>query len=66
MADNEEEILSPCNGKCETDERDICTGCYRSVEEIVKWVRVDEKTREMYWKKIELRRKMYEDSEKSQ
>ena len=66
MAANEEEIPSPCNGKCETDERDICTGCYRSVEEIVKWTRVDDKTREMYWNKIELRRKMYANSEGQQ
>jgi uncharacterized protein len=66
MAANEEEIPSPCNGKCETDESDICTGCYRSVEEIVKWTRVDDKTREMYWNKIELRRKMYVNNEGQQ
>ncbi|MGZ0657463.1 DUF1289 domain-containing protein [Coraliomargarita sp. W4R53] len=28
---------SPCNDECELDHNDICTGCYRSIAEIIDW-----------------------------
>jgi uncharacterized protein len=66
MAATEEDIPSPCNDKCEMDDRDICTGCFRSLEEIVKWTRVDTKTRDIYWQKIALRRKLHLENESRQ
>ena len=31
------EPQSPCISVCALDEKDICTGCYRSAEEITDW-----------------------------
>lgn len=55
----ENEIPSPCNDQCEMDDDDICTGCFRSFIEVVKWSKVDDSTRERYMKNIEERRKTY-------
>jgi len=30
-------VLSPCINICEVDETNICTGCYRSLNEIAAW-----------------------------
>ena len=30
-------IVSPCTGTCELDETDVCSGCFRSIEEIISW-----------------------------
>ena len=34
---SEQEPQSPCISVCMLDERDICTGCFRSAEEITDW-----------------------------
>lgn len=34
---NDTEPQSPCISICALDEQDICTGCYRSAEEITDW-----------------------------
>ncbi|MGH1540960.1 MAG: DUF1289 domain-containing protein [Arenicella sp.] len=31
------EVKSPCIGTCKIDQKDICVGCYRSLEEIRQW-----------------------------
>ena len=31
------EIESPCTGICKLDERQVCVGCLRSIDEIVAW-----------------------------
>jgi predicted Fe-S protein YdhL (DUF1289 family) len=38
-------VLSPCVRNCCLDENDICMGCYRSLDEILRWsgASVDEK-----------------------
>jgi uncharacterized protein len=59
MTANEEEIPSPCNDNCFMDDDDICTGCFRSFMEIVKWTKVDANTRELYMKNVEERRRSY-------
>jgi predicted Fe-S protein YdhL (DUF1289 family) len=33
-------IVSPCIRVCELDERGICRGCYRTLEEIGAWSRL--------------------------
>lgn len=34
---NDSEPRSPCISVCVLDERDVCTGCYRSAAEITDW-----------------------------
>jgi hypothetical protein len=31
------EINSPCIGACGLDAKDICMGCFRSIDEILVW-----------------------------
>lgn len=30
-------IESPCINQCSLDENNICSGCYRSISEIIEW-----------------------------
>lgn len=30
-------LNSPCIGRCELDEKDICLGCHRTLDEIAEW-----------------------------
>jgi predicted Fe-S protein YdhL (DUF1289 family) len=30
-------VPSPCVRNCCLDERDVCLGCYRHIEEIIRW-----------------------------
>lgn len=30
-------VVSPCVSVCEVDERDICVGCLRTLDEIAAW-----------------------------
>jgi len=39
---NEDKIASPCVRQCCLDERDICLGCYRSLDEILAWHTMDQ------------------------
>ena len=43
-----EMIESPCMGNCCLNEKDICLGCYRSLEEITSWAMADNNTRLQY------------------
>ena len=36
---------SPCNNVCVLDADDICTGCGRSIDEIVEWPTADAATK---------------------
>ena len=36
-------ISSPCVRNCCLDEKDICLGCGRSIEEIIRWGDADDK-----------------------
>jgi len=43
---------SPCNDQCQLDHDDICTGCYRSISEIIDWgMTADEKLKQDILKK---------------
>jgi uncharacterized protein len=59
----EEEVPSPCNEECVMNDDDICTGCFRSFIEVVKWPKVDNDTRRLYMKNIEERRKKYNENQ---
>ena len=39
------EIPSPCIGVCEAGPRGFCKGCYRSREERLYWLKIDDSTR---------------------
>ncbi len=39
------EIPSPCIGVCESGVRGYCKGCYRSREERLYWLKIDDGTR---------------------
>ncbi|MDB2330886.1 DUF1289 domain-containing protein [Alteromonas sp.] len=39
------EIPSPCIGVCQSGPRGFCKGCYRSRDERLYWLRVDDATR---------------------
>ena len=36
----ENTVPSPCINRCQLDDSSICTGCYRSIDEIVEWSRL--------------------------
>jgi len=38
-------VKSPCIGTCCLDERDVCLGCFRSLEEIKSWSAADNAAR---------------------
>lgn len=56
-----DEIPSPCVRNCCLDKKDICIGCGRSVEEIIRWGDADNKERrrilELAEERIRMRRK---------
>lgn len=51
-----ESIESPCIGQCCLNDRDICLGCYRSLDEITNWTLVDNETRRQYLENIAVRK----------
>ena len=45
---SDEEPRSPCISVCVLDEKDVCSGCYRTAEEITDWFMAsDEQKREV-------------------
>jgi hypothetical protein len=39
------EIKSPCIKKCALNEENICTGCFRTIQEIIGWPGADDETK---------------------
>ncbi|TBU98071.1 DUF1289 domain-containing protein [Stutzerimonas kirkiae] len=39
--EKERPLPSPCVSICALDEQDICTGCQRSIDEILRWSRLN-------------------------
>ncbi|MGP1722298.1 DUF1289 domain-containing protein [Shewanella frigidimarina] len=39
---NDNQIASPCVRQCCLDQRDICLGCHRSLDEILAWHTMDQ------------------------
>ncbi|MBL1457384.1 DUF1289 domain-containing protein [Methylophaga sp.] len=37
---------SPCIGKCGLDAQDICRGCFRTMDEILRWENMSEADRQ--------------------
>ena len=38
-------VASPCIGVCVLNAEDLCEGCYRSAEEITRWIALDDEAR---------------------
>jgi len=53
---NSDDIESPCIRNCCLDNKDICMGCFRSLEEITQWTLVDKETRQHFLKNCAERR----------
>lgn len=47
---------SPCISVCKMDiDSQLCTGCYRTLDEIIAWSRCDEPFKKRVWQAIEQR-----------
>ncbi|MGJ0430827.1 DUF1289 domain-containing protein [Methylobacter sp.] len=57
-----ESIPSPCIRQCCLNKADICLGCFRSLDEIISWTKVDEETRHQFFKQAETRRQLHKHS----
>lgn len=53
-----EAVPSPCISVCRMNPASgLCEGCYRSIEEIVRWGNADDESKRTIWARIEQRRK---------
>ena len=50
-----EHIPSPCINICALDDKDICTGCFRSGEEITQWGRLESTGKKAILEKVAVR-----------
>jgi uncharacterized protein len=52
------EVPSPCVNVCQMDEqKGLCRGCYRTIDEIAHWSVLDADEKRVVWRAIELRRR---------
>lgn len=51
-----EVVPSPCVRNCCLNENDICLGCWRSIEEILRWGNADDKEREEILQRVRVRK----------
>lgn len=51
-------IPSPCLRKCCLDERDVCLGCYRRIDEITGWTAMDDTARLQTLERCQQRRQL--------
>ena len=50
------EVPSPCISVCQMDPAtQLCSGCYRTLEEIADWSTLDDPQRLVVWERIEAR-----------
>ena len=47
-----DKVRSPCVSICALDENDICVGCHRSGEEIMRWSRMSNEERRDVLRKV--------------
>ena len=59
MSSNPDSLSTPCTRNCCLNDDDICLGCFRSVNEISLWTKVDEKTRHDFLINAENRKKVH-------
>jgi len=49
-------IRSPCVNKCGLDDREICRGCFRSIDEIIGWEKMPTEQRQQTLENCQQRR----------
>ncbi|MES3012934.1 MAG: DUF1289 domain-containing protein [Pseudomonadota bacterium] len=50
-------VPSPCTNVCRMNAASgCCEGCYRTIDEIVAWGRLDDAAKRAVWRQLELRR----------
>lgn len=47
-----ERVSSPCVSICALDERDICIGCHRTGDEILRWTQMSNEERRQVLKEV--------------
>lgn len=52
-------IQSPCVSLCKLDDNEVCTGCYRKLEEIVNWSKSDDQYKVEVINALEKRKQQY-------
>ena len=56
MSDSKsQKIDSPCVGICQYNSEEICTGCFRTAEEISQWVTISSDEREKIMDELDTR-----------
>lgn len=53
--DKIEEIISPCIGVCQYNNEEVCSGCFRTVEEISQWTTISGEEREKIMGELDAR-----------
>jgi predicted Fe-S protein YdhL (DUF1289 family) len=53
-------IPSPCIGMCQSGPRGYCKGCFRSREERLHWLKIDDQTKRIIIKACNRRKKAYQ------
>ncbi len=54
-----EEIPSPCVRNCCLDHLDICMGCFRHIDEIIKWSATSEQQKQTILNKAQQRKQKH-------
>ncbi len=50
------DIASPCIRNCCLDEKDICIGCFRTMNEIMQWREVNEQEKRVILARVQKRK----------
>lgn len=66
MQNNQQTLTeSPCNGKCVINPKtNFCDGCFRTIDEIICWMRFTDEQKSCILKKVETRKSTYLGSNK--
>jgi predicted Fe-S protein YdhL (DUF1289 family) len=60
MNQNKDQVQSPCVESCILNDKKICVGCFRSIEEIAQWQQMDDRMRLDVLQKAENRRQAHD------
>jgi len=60
MAKIRDRVRSPCVSVCALDESDICIGCQRTGDEILRWISMTDDERREVLQKVAEREKKYQ------
>lgn len=56
MADNDAQVQSPCVSNCCLDDKDMCLGCFRMLDDILIWSAASDDKKRTILKDCEQRR----------